>query len=161
LVEALTGFAEAVQNSAFGEWAAQSSLAYPVANTLHLLGLVMLVGGIGVLDLRLAGAFRALPPAALSRALTPVAVAGLLLMLPTGAVMFAADAEALVSSDTFLRKLVLIAIALVNAIAFRILWGSRLGEWESALPLAGRLMAAASLALWLAVGTLGRMIAYS
>lgn len=158
---ALIGFAEAVQTSAFGEWAAQSSFAYPAANVVHLLGLVMLVGGIGVLDLRLAGAFRALPPAALSRALTPIAVAGLLLMLPTGAIMFAADAEALVGSDTFLRKLVLIAIALVNAVAFRILWGPRLDEWERAPPLAGRLMAAASLALWLTVGTMGRMIAYS
>lgn len=160
-MEALTGFAEAVQASAFGEWAAGSSWAYPVANVLHLLGLVMLVGGIGIVDLRLTGAFRSLPAAALSRALTPVAVAGLLLMLPTGFIMFAADAEALAGSDTFLRKLVLIMIALTNAVAFRLLWGSRLHQWERAPPLSGRIMAAASLLLWLAVGTLGRMIAYS
>src|SRR3546814_8048303 len=64
-VESLTGFAEALQASTFGVWAAQSSLAYPVANVHHLLGLVMLVGGIGVVDLRLAGAFRSLSPTAL------------------------------------------------------------------------------------------------
>lgn len=159
-MESLTGFAEGLQASAFGVWAAQSSLAYPVANVLHLLGLVMLVGGIGVVDLRLAGAFRSLPPAALSRTLTPIAIAGLLLMLPTGFTMFAADAETLIASDTFLRKLVLIALALINAVAFRWLWRDRIADWHLSPPLAGRLMAAASLLLWLAVGTLGRLIAY-
>jgi hypothetical protein len=87
VVEGLTGLAEAVEASAFGAWAGQSSLAYPLANVVHLLGLVMLVGGIGLVDLRLVGAFPSLPPAALSRALTPIAVAGLLLMLPSGFIM--------------------------------------------------------------------------
>lgn len=160
-MEGLTGFAEALQASAFGAWAAGSSYAYPVANVVHLLGLVMLVGGIGVVDLRLAGAFRALPPTALSRALTPIAVAGLLLMVPSGFVMFAADAEALATSGTFQRKLVLIALGLANAVAFRWIWRRRIAEWHLDPPLAGRLMAAASLLIWLAVGTLGRMIAYS
>ena len=36
---------------------------------LHLLGLVMLVGAIGAVDLRIVGAWRSLPIAALSRAL--------------------------------------------------------------------------------------------
>ena len=160
-MESLAGFAEALQASSFGVWAGQSSIAYPVANVAHLLGLVMPVGGIGVVDLRLAGAFPSLPPAALSRALTPVAIAGLLLMLPSGFTMFAADAEALATSDIFFRKLVLIALALANAVAFRWLWGRRIADWHIAPPLAGRLMAAVSLLLWLTVGTLGRLIAYT
>ena len=88
---ALTSLAEAVGASGFGQWASMSPTAYPLANVVHLLGLVMLVGGIGILDLRLAGAFRALPVAPLSRALTPIAIAGLVLMVPSGATMFAAD----------------------------------------------------------------------
>ena len=158
---ALIGVAEAIQSSSFGEWAAQSSLAYPAANVVHLLGLVMLVGGIGILDLRLAGAFRALSVQPLASALTPVALGGLALMVPSGAVMFAADAEALATSDTFRLKLVLIALALANAVVFRWLWRARLADWGASPPLAGRLMAAGSLALWLAVGTMGRLIAYS
>lgn len=157
----LGAFAEAVQASGFGEWAAGSSLAYPLANTVHLLGLVMLVGGIGVVDLRLAGAFRALPPAALSRALTPIAIAGLALMVPSGAVMFAADAASLVGSPVFRWKLALIVLALANAVAFRLLWRHRLADWDAGAPAAGRVMAAVSILLWLTIGTLGRMIAYS
>lgn len=157
----LSALGEAVQNSGFGLWAARSSLAYPVANVLHLLGLVMLVGGIGVLDLRLAGLFRSIPVAPLSRALTPIALAGLALMLPTGAIMFAADAEALVTSATLRWKLLLIALALANALAFRFLWQRRLERWAAEPPRLGRLMAAASILLWLSVAALGRWIAYS
>ena len=157
----LTGFAGAVQSSPFGLWAAQSSYAYPLANVVHLLGLVMLVGGIGVVDLRLSGALRSLPPAPLSRALTPVAIAGLVMMIPSGFIMFAADAQSLADSETFQRKLVLIALALANAIMFRWIWGRRLADWDLAPPVAGRMMAAVSLLLWLAVAAHGRLIAYT
>lgn len=120
----------------------------------------MLVGGIGLLDLRLVGAFRALPVAPLSRALTPVAIAGLVLMIPSGLTMVAADA-AVAESATFRWKLLLIGIALANAIAFRSLWRDRIDDWDRSPPVAGRLMAAGSILLWLAVATFGRMIAYS
>ena len=93
-MEALVAAAAALEGSALGVWARGSPDAYPAANLAHLLGLVMLVGGIGILDLRLAGLARALPAAALSRLLTPVALAGLVLMAGSGAVMFAADAGA-------------------------------------------------------------------
>ena len=157
---ALTSLAEAVGASGFGQWASMSPTAYPLANVVHLLGLVMLVGGIGLLDLRLAGAFRAIPVAPLSRALTPIAIAGLVLMIPSGATMFAAD-TAVAESNVFQLKLVLIALALANAVAFRFLWRQRLADWDAAPPTAGRLMAAGSIGLWLAVGACGRMIAYS
>lgn len=150
---------EAIQASPFGAWAGGG--IYPVANVVHLLGLIMLVGGIGILDLRLAGLFRSLPVPALSAAVTPTALAGLALMVPTGATMFAADAAALVDSTTFRWKLVLIGLALANAVAFRMLWGRKLNLWTTNPPIAGRLMAAGSIITWLAVGTLGRMIAYT
>ena len=120
----------------------------------------MLVGGIGLLDLRLVGLFRSLPVAALSRALTPVAIAGLTLMIPSGLTMVAADA-AVAESATFRWKMLLIAIALANALAFRFFWRDRIDRWDESPPLAGRAMAAGSILLWLLVATMGRMIAYS
>jgi hypothetical protein len=143
-----------------GPWAREGALTYPIANTLHLLGLVMLVGGIAVVDLRVLGLWQRLPLEALSRALTPVAVMGFVIMVPTGVVLFAADGQALAGSDIFERKLVLIVLALANAAAFRVLFGRRLSGWGGVAPHAARMMAALSLLLWLAVGTLGRFIAY-
>ena len=158
-MDPLSAFGEAVQTSPFGVWAGGE--IYPIANLVHLLGLVMLVGGIGILDLRLAGLMRRLPVAPLSAALTAIAIAGLLLMIPSGATMFASDAAALVHSATFRWKLLLIVLALANAIAFRFLWRARIERWDLDPPPLGRLMAAGSILLWLSVAALGRMIAYS
>lgn len=157
---AIASWAEAVAASGFGQWSTESPIAYPLANVVHLLGLVMLVGGIGIVDLRLAGALRAIPVAPLSRALTPIALVGLFLMMPSGVTMFAADAATLAGSGVFRIKLMLIALALANAVAFRLLWRKRLADWDDAPPMGGRAMAAASVILWLAVGAYGRMIAY-
>jgi hypothetical protein len=154
-----SAFGEVVQSSPFGVWAGGE--AYPIANLVHILGLIMLVGGIGVLDLRLIGLFRKIPTAALAAALTPIAIAGLLLMVPSGATMFASDASTLVNSGTFRTKLLLIALALANAVAFRFIWQGRIEQWDFDPPFGGRVMAAASILLWLSIAALGRWIAYS
>lgn len=144
-----------------GPWARGSGLVYPVANSFHLLGLVMLVGGIGVVDLRIAGLWRRLPIEALSRALTPVAITGLAVMAASGLVLFAADGRSLAGSGIFRTKLVLIALALANAAAFRWRYGHRAGGWSREAPAAARMMAMASILLWLSAGTMGRWIAYA
>jgi len=158
---AFARFAEAVGASSFGQWASGSALAYPLANVIHLFGLVMLIGAIGIVDLRLMGVFRAIPAASLYRSLIPIAVVGLVLMVPSGATMFAADAQAMAGSTVFRWKITLVTVAIANAVAFHILWRRRIDHWDAAPPVVGRLMAAGSLMLWLTIGALGRMIAYS
>jgi hypothetical protein len=128
---------------------------------LHLLGLVLLVGGIGILDLRLCGFGRAIPAAALARFVTPLALAGLAVAAPTGIGMFAADAVSLAASTTFRWKLALIAVGLMNAVWFRLVWDRQFDAWNERPSQVGRAVAAASLLIWLAVATLGRMIAYT
>lgn len=117
---------------------------------------MLLVGGIGVVDLRVAGAFRSVPLAPLTRALTPLAIAGLTLQVLSGPILFAADARALAESSIFRWKLVLIATAIVNVWAFRRVRG----DPEAPPPLPARILAVASLSLWLSVAALGRLIAY-
>ena len=123
--------------------------------------MLLLVGGIGVLDLRLAGLMPRLPVAALARAMIPAALVGLALLASAGSVMFAADARALAGSTVFRWKLSLIAVGLTHAVLFHLLWRRRLAGWGEDPPLAGRLMAALSVALWLTVAALGRLIAYA
>ena len=71
------------------------------------------------------------------------------------------DDAALARSATFHRKLVLIALALANALLFRLVWQRRVEAGEDVPPLIGRTSAVASLAMWLGAGALGRLIAYS
>lgn len=114
------------------------------------MGVILLVGSIGFLDLRLLGYARAVALDDLERALMPLALAGLAIVLASGTILFAADAAALAESAVFRLKLLLLVAAGANALAFR---------WLSALPLA-RALALSSLVLWLAIVIAGRMIAY-
>lgn len=146
----------AIEGSALGSSVRETAWAYPLANLAHLLGMILLIGGIGLLDLRIVGFFRALPIVLLSRVLVPLGVAGLVLMLLSGPLLFAADAVALSRSNIFAWKLGLIALALGNAAIFRLCWKDRTNE----PPVVLRIMAGASIALWLGVACLGRLIAY-
>lgn len=154
----LEAFAEQVAATRFADWAMSSPMAYPVANTVHVLALVLLLGGIGIVDLRIAGAFRNLSLQALSRTLVPIAAAGLAMLAASGSVMFAADALALAQSGTFRLKLAMIAMALVNILLFRWRFGAVPGDPPN---FGMRALAIVSLSLWTAVAIAGRMIAYS
>lgn len=154
-------WAAALEASWIGVAMRQSMFAYPVANLLHLLGLTLLVGPIVLLDLRTLGFGAGLVAAdAASRLVTPVAAVGLALSLLSGPLLFVADAKSLATSAMLIAKLALLGVALANAALFRALWNRRLGDWDVAPPLVGRLQAAGSIALWLTIGGLGRMIAY-
>jgi hypothetical protein len=150
-----------LEASALGEWMRASALAYPVANVIHLFGLVLLVGPIALLDVRLLGFAREFDLSAASRVLTRVAVAGFILLAAAGFLMFAADAKPLAAHTLMQAKLVLILTGLLNALVFRQLWRSRLTLWDSNPPTLGRVQALASIAIWTSVATLGRWIAYA
>ena len=154
----LEALAQRVAATGFADWAASSPLAYPAANTVHVLALVLLLGGIGLVDLRLLGAFRRLPLQPLAEALVPIAATGVLILAASGSILFAADSVALAGSGTFRLKLVLIAIALANVAAFRLLFGPAPADPP---PAGARVLALTSLLLWTGVAIAGRMIAYS
>jgi len=116
----------------------------------------MVVGAIGVVDLRVLGYGRGLPMQRLSAALTPIALAGFALMVISGVLLFVADAKALAGSPIFLTKLGLIALAGLNALAFRV--GRR--RLDDHPPVPARVAAGLSLALWVTVVITGRLIAY-
>lgn len=149
-----------LEASALGEQMRNSALLYPLANLLHLLGLVMLLGSMLFLDLRLLGVAREFDLEALSRRLTPVAVGGLLILLTSGFCMFAADATPLISNPLMQVKLFLIGLGLLNALWFRRCWNAQLVDWDSRPPLLGRVQALVSLLIWFAAMTLGRLLAY-
>lgn len=133
----------------------ESTLAYPIVNALHIIGVALLFGAIVPLDLRLAGWRRdAAAVDGLSRLLLPIAIFGFLLAATAGLLLFAADARAYAASPLFRAKMVLIATALANALALRRV------DWRQARSRRVALAAAASLFLWLSVIVLGRMIGY-
>ncbi|MFN6936783.1 MAG: hypothetical protein ACK4NZ_16715 [Tsuneonella sp.] len=154
--QALLALLSGLESLGLVDWAKGSVHVYPWANVVHVIGVVLLVGGIGIVDLRIIGVWRRLPLSALSHALTPVAIAGLLLQAASGMVLFAADGKTLAASSVFHAKLVFVALAVLNAAVFRLRWNIR----TDSTSFAQRSSAATSLALWVAVAVLGRLIAY-
>ena len=70
-------------------WAVRGGMPWiwPAAETLHFIGLCMLVGAIGVMDLRLMGWLKGIPIGPLER-LVPWAVAGFVINVITGVLFY-------------------------------------------------------------------------
>ena len=141
---------------------------WPLCETLHFFGLVLLVGIVGIFDLRLLGFAKGLPLAPLRR-LLPWGVLGFILTVVTGLLFVTgiyANVEitpyVVATSDGFLQlKLLFILLAGVNLLAFYLTGASRavenLGAGEDA-PTLAKVIAGASLFLWLGAVYWGRLI---
>jgi hypothetical protein len=128
---------------------------------VHLIGMAMLVGAVAVFDLRVLGLARSIPVRSLARLCLPWAVASLLLIVPSGSLLFVARATELLTSSLFLAKLGLLLLALILAVAFHAGPYGSVDRWdvETPAPWLAKLIAAASLLVWIAVIVAGRMLA--
>jgi hypothetical protein len=148
-----TGFASAMR-----EWL----WLYPIIEVLHILGFTMLVGGAALFDLRLLGISRFISVAALATHLLPWARRSLLVIVPTGAMMFAAHATEMAANPAFQLKLLLLFVAGLNAAVFHAGIFRTVAVWDlqAAIPAAAKVSAVLSLCLWTGVITCGRLLAY-
>lgn len=142
--------------------------AWPLSEVTHFVGLALLIGGIGLFDLRLLGMVKGLPVATVRR-LLPWGVAGFILCVVSG-LTFVLGLNAnvpnkiydLLMTDTWLQlKLLFIALAGINLLAFYRTGMAEavddLGPGDDAPPLA-KFIAGSSLFLWLGVIYWGRLI---
>lgn len=135
---------------------------YPIVEIVHIVGFVTLVGGIIVLDLRLLGLSKSLPVRALSRHVLPWSIGALLLIVPSGLLMFIAHAGDLVGNTAFIIKMVLLMCAGANAAVFHtgVFRGAAAWDTTAVVPVAAKLHALASLLIWAGVLACGRLLAY-
>jgi hypothetical protein len=133
---------------------------YPAVETLHIVGFAVLVGAVAMFDLRVLGFGRQLPVKALARHLLPWSAGSMLLVVPTGLLLFVADPLALLANRVFLLKLGLIALAGLNALAFHMGPYHAADAWTGRGPARAMLHALLSLGLWIAVIACGRLLAY-
>ena len=135
---------------------------YPIVEIIHIVGFVVLVGAAFMFDARLLGRSRTLPVSGLERHLLPWARWSLLLIVPSGVMMFIAHATEMAENPAFRLKLILVAAAFANAAVFH-RWPFRtVGDWDTEVlgPGAARAAGALSLLLWTGAIACGRLIAY-
>lgn len=151
-----------IETSALGAAMRDSAWLYPAAEIAHLVGVALLFGTVAVLDLRLLGFGRSLPVRRLTAHVLPWTLASFLLIVPSGLAMFAAYATDLIENPVFTLKIVLIALAGCNAAIYFTGPFQSVAQWEtSGPPVAARITAGVSLALWMTVIACGRLLGYT
>jgi F0F1-type ATP synthase membrane subunit c/vacuolar-type H+-ATPase subunit K len=143
--------------------------AWALCETLHFIGLCLLIGIVGLFDLRVLGLGKGLPPGALKR-LLPWGVLGFALCAATGALfvggiganLIGDNAYDVIVRDPWLQlKLLFIALAGVNVAAYYVTGMSRAVDALDAAgdaPALAKVFAGASLCLWIGVIVFGRLI---
>ena len=155
-------FLEWLQGTWVGLLVAESLWGYPLLETIHSLGMAMLIGSLGLINLRVLGVKRDLPLLGM-RQLLPLAWAGFTLNAISGALLFTSDAVYFFESYTFRIKMVVIVLGGINAA----LLGQRVfrevaGGAPAPPPTVGtKWIAATSLVFWLGAVCAGRLIAYT
>jgi len=134
---------------------------WPLCETLHFLGLTVLIGGAGLLDLRLLGLLRGVAIHDV-KAFMPFAIGGFVVNVVTGALFLVMQPHLYVSSAVWWVKMGFIALAGLNALFFE----TRLSRQALALDPhadttpAMKIIGGLSLASWFAVLYCGRMLPY-
>ena len=135
--------------------------AWPVAESLHFIGLSLLIGTIGTFDLRLLGVASRVPIAAFDR-LARWGLVGFGLNAATGVLFLLTAPAEYVFNAAFHFKLVFVALAGLNALAYHAM-SYRHHRWPAegrGAPRGAKIFAAASLLLWTAVIVCGRLLTF-
>ena len=136
-----------------------STWIFPALEGVHILALALLLGAIFVLNLRLMGVVmpgRSLPR--LARELQPWTLCSLIIILVTGAMLFASEAMKSFSSTPFRLKMVLLFTALV--FHYTITRRLTLKDEHQLPPMLVKAAAVIAITLWVSVGFAGRAIGF-
>jgi len=140
----------------------ESLWAYPCIEITHIIGFVTLVGSVAIFDLRIFGLVRRIAVTDLARLTLPWSLAALLIIVPSGLLMFSAHATDFIANRVFAIKMMLLFLAGCNAVFFHVGPYQTVQGWntDASAPFAAKASAAASLALWMGVICCGRLLAY-
>src|SRR5437868_15464499 len=138
-----------------------STWMFPTLETLHFIGLILLIGSLLVVDMRLLGMAPAVPMAAVLIFL-PWSLLGFGIHFVTGVMFFVSDPDHYYPNTAFRLKMLAVLLAGANALWFKRSVHPQIvaGGDQAALPDNARLIAGASLFLWFSVIVFGRLIPY-
>jgi hypothetical protein len=134
---------------------------WPLCETIHFIGLAMVVGVAGFFDLRLLGFFNRVPISA-CREFMPWAMVGFALNLASGLVFLTIFPAQYAYSQTWWFKVFFLFIAGANALIFETTMGARMVALQpgEVSPVAFKTIGALSLVSWFFVLYFGRMLPF-
>ena len=154
----LLPFFEFCEQSAVGEAIRASAWLFPVIESFHLLGLVVIGGSVLVVDMRLLGlGLRNQPVAQLARDAQRWFAGSLIVMLASGSLLFTSEATKCYYHTAFWVKMTSLQLAILFTFTVR----RKVVGTGTSTPLQNRVVALTSVALWSGVGIGGRWIGFS
>lgn len=153
-----------LETSALATRIRDSLYLFPFLESIHVIGLALVFGTIGVIDLRLLGAasterpFKRMASDILKWTWGAFALTAL-----TGSLMFITNAGVYYHNFYFRTKMALLVLAAVNMLSFELTLGRSAHRWDraTAAPPAGRAVAVFSLVIWISVIFAGRLIGFT
>jgi hypothetical protein len=161
LTDLIRGFELWLDQTALSALMVQNPFVWPAAETIHFLGLTLLIGTVGLFDLRLLGFLQNLEPRALHR-LVPWGVAGYGINVITGTLFLAGTPDQYLYNPAFHFKMLFMFLTGVNVLFFYrftcgTVWTVEAG---GSMPRRAKLIGGISLVLWLGIITCGRLLTF-
>jgi hypothetical protein len=157
----MDAFAQWLKETQVSDFITSSRWLWPASETLHFVGLAMLIGCVGALDLRMLGVAKRLPVQYLHR-FVPWGIAGFVINLVTGLVFFVGEPSQYVHNLSFQLKMLLMLIAGINVLVFyaTVYRDTESLEAGADAPMKAKVAATVSIAAWFGVMYFGRMLPF-
>ncbi len=160
----LDWFLTLLQGSSLGETVRNAQYLYPVLESIHIIGIALLVGPAFTFDFRILGfGYRIVTVPVAARYLLPVSHVGLTIVVISGVALLSAQATVVAGTGAAPWKFGLLLIACLNVPVFHLGVYRRVQEWADApvTPIAARIGAVVSLICWTGTVFAGRLLAYT
>jgi hypothetical protein len=148
-------------STSVGYFMTHTNWAWSASESLHFIGLCLLIGTVGVFDLRMIGLIKKVPIAAL-HSLIPIGIAGYCMNVLTGFTFLTGAADQYIYNPAFQTKIAFMTVAGVNVALFYLTMYKRVATTapEDEAPLSARIAGAVSLICWIGVIVSGRMLTF-
>ena len=150
-----------LKSTALSHAMTQSPYMWPICESLHFIGLALLIGGAGLIDLRLMGFFRSVSVSAIMQ-VRGWAALGLLINVVTGSMFFIGAPQQYIHNTAWYFKLLFLAVAMINLVVFETTQKKRMlsvGAGEDT-PMSFKVAGAVSMGSWFLVLYFGRMLPF-
>jgi hypothetical protein len=152
-----------LEHTPVATFVSHSTWGFSALLSVHIMAVAIVFGMIAMVDLRLIGiAGKQSAVTALCGEALPWTWSAFALSALTGILLFTAQPVKYWGNDAFQMKFAILALAGLNMLVFQLITYRGVARWdrESAVPWAGRLAGAISLASWIAIVAYGRWTAY-
>jgi hypothetical protein len=138
-----------------------SPVLWPICETLHFIGLALLIGAAGLMDFRLMGFLKSVPLAAVMQ-MRKWAALGVLINLVTGTLFFVGAPGQYNNNPAWYAKLSFLMVAIINVAVFETTQGKRMLTLTAGqdTPTSFKVAGAVSMGSWFLVLYFGRMLPF-